>query len=232
MDSRDAPRGSWWRGGRQRLLSATAAAVLIAAGIVVLTVALLRQTPPPPGAASARSPGTATSPSAPPATGHDGKHRPEAAPRTMPASPPTRLSIPVIGVKTSLERLGLDGKGAMRTPEDPARAGWFTPGPAPGAKGPAVLAGHVTWNRARSVFFDLGSLRAGDHVYVDREDGTTARFTVTRTAQYAKDRFPSVEVYRNTDYAALRLITCAGTYRDHSYADNIVVYARLDTAGT
>ncbi|WP_239091494.1 class F sortase [Streptomyces sp. SID14478] len=148
----------------------------------------------------------------------------------MEASAPTRLSIPAIGVNTSLERLGLDKSRAMETPKNPAKAGWFTPGPTPGAKGPAVIAGHVTWNQTKSVFFNLARLRHGDHIAVQRNDGSTARFTVTRTEQYAKDHFPSIEVYRNIDYAGLRLITCAGTYRDHHYADNVVVYATLDPA--
>ncbi|MFD3479844.1 class F sortase [Streptomyces sp. NPDC058695] len=226
METRDTPRTSWWRGGRRRLLSATAAAVLLATGITALMIGLLRQTPAPPSAEPAHSSRTATSSPTPPAD--DAGHRPDTATTAMPSSPPTRLSIPAIDVKTSLERLGLDQHRAMQTPKDPARAGWFTPGPAPGAKGPAVLAGHVTWNQSRSVFFNLGRLHIGDHIYVDRKDGTTARFTVTRTEQYAKKQFPSLEVYRNINYAGLRLITCAGTYRDHRYADNIVVYARLD----
>lgn len=227
MESRDTPHvARWRRGGRQQALSATAAAALLIAGITALTIGLLRQTPAPPNAAPHRVP--VATPSTPATAVPDETPAPSAAAAVMASSPPTRLSIPTIGVKTSLERLGLDKNRAMQTPKNPDRAGWFTPGPTPGAKGPAVLAGHVTWNQKRSVFFDLARLHTGEHVYVEREDGSTARFTVTRTAQYAKNRFPSLDVYRNTDHAELRLITCAGDYRDHHYADNTVVYARLD----
>lgn len=92
-----------------------------------------------------------------------------------------------------------------------------------------MIAGHVTWNGAPGVFFGLGKLGPGDRISVRRADGRTADFTVERTALYPKDRFPTVEVYRNLDHAGLRLITCGGDYskEDSHYADNVVVYATL-----
>jgi hypothetical protein len=52
---------------------------------------------------------------------------------------------------------------------------------------------------------------------------------VTRTEQYPKSRFPSQEVYGDTDGAELRLITCGGSFDQaaRSYRDNLVVYARM-----
>jgi hypothetical protein len=83
------------------------------------------------------------------------------------------------------------------------------------------------------VFFRLAELKPGARIEVLRKDGKSAVFTVTKTAQYPKDRFPSIDVYRNLDHAGLRLITCAGDHlpADRRYADNVVVYARLSTAG-
>ncbi|MEV8309740.1 class F sortase [Streptomyces flavidovirens] len=139
------------------------------------------------------------------------------------------ICIPSLGVSSALEELGQQKDGAMETPVDPAKAGWYTPGPPPGAQGPAVIAGHVSWNGEPSVFHRLSSLKAGDRIEVDRADGKTAQFTVDRTAQYPKNRFPTVEVYKNIDHAGLRLITCGGQY-DRStryYSDNVVVFASL-----
>jgi sortase (surface protein transpeptidase) len=118
----------------------------------------------------------------------------------------------------------------METPNDPADAGWFTRGPTPGALGPAVIAGHVTWNGVHGVFYRLDTLRRGDQVTVTRNDGKTAVFTITRVAQFSKSRFPSKAVYGPIDHAGLRLITCGGTYdaAGHTYLDNVVVFARLD----
>lgn len=152
-----------------------------------------------------------------------------AAAPDMGKSVPRRISIPSLNVASSLEELGQQKGGAMETPRDPAKAGWYEPGPTPGAKGPAVIAGHVSWNGEPSVFHRLSSLKAGDNIEVDREDGKTARFTVDRVAQYPKNRFPTVEVYKNIDHAGLRLITCGGEFdtSERYYSDNVVVFASL-----
>jgi sortase (surface protein transpeptidase) len=124
--------------------------------------------------------------------------------------------------------LGLDD-GEMEVPQNPALAGWFSRGATPGALGPAVIAGHVTWNGAPAVFHRLGTRRRGDQVSVTRKDGKTAVFTVTRVAQYSKSRFPSKAVYGAIDHAGLRLITCGGTYdaARNRYLDNVIVFAKL-----
>ncbi|MFE9251765.1 class F sortase [Streptomyces sp. NPDC007088] len=215
-----------------------AVCVLLLAGGVALGAALLRQEPAPPrvpASAAGQAPGAPASPSAPsspraPGSGGTASAQDPAAPRpTAPVSPPTRLVIPSLRVSTSLERLALDENHVLGTPRDPDEAGWYARGAAPGARGPAVIAGHVTWNGKKAVFFDLARLRTGQRVEVRRSDGGTAVFSVTRITQYPKDRFPSLEVYGNTPDAQLRLITCGGEYsRDgHHYSDNVVVYARL-----
>ncbi|WP_307847497.1 class F sortase [Streptomyces sp. F63] len=145
------------------------------------------------------------------------------------ASRPQQISIPKLGVTSTLEKLNLGADGEMKTPRDPFKAGWYEPGPAPGAMGPAVIAGHVTWNGEPSVFHKLSTLKQGDRIEVAREDGRTAEFTVDRIGQYPKDKFPTVEVYRNLDHAGLRLITCGGEFSesDNRYSDNVVVFASL-----
>ena len=149
----------------------------------------------------------------------------------LPESDPVLISIPRIGVRSTLVELGLDSKRAMEVPRDPADAGWFSRGAAPGALGPAVIAGHVTWDGEPGVFYRLGKLRPGDRVEVTREDGMTAAFVVTRLARYPKERFPTRTVYGAIDHAGLRLITCGGAYDTsrYRYPDNVVVYARLES---
>ncbi|MBK3606237.1 class F sortase, partial [Streptomyces sp. MBT54] len=145
------------------------------------------------------------------------------------ASRPLSITIPAIDVTSPLEDLNLGKNRAMETPRDPDKAGWYTPGPTPGSMGPSVIAGHVTWDGDPAVFFKLTELDPGDRIHVRRADGSTAAFTVDRTAVYPKDEFPTVEVYRNLDHAGLRLITCGGEYSasNSRYADNVVVYATL-----
>lgn len=148
---------------------------------------------------------------------------------SMPKSVPQRLSIPSLQVSSTLETLGQHKNGAMETPRDPDKAGWYQPGPTPGSQGPAVIAGHVSWNGKPSVFEKLSTMKAGDTIEVARQDGKTAKFTVDRVAQYPKNKFPTVEVYKNIDRAGLRLITCGGQYDQgrHYFPDNVVVFASL-----
>jgi sortase (surface protein transpeptidase) len=119
----------------------------------------------------------------------------------------------------------------MQVPTNPDMAGWYKLGPTPGELGPAVIAGHVTWN-GPAVFFRLGSLRRGDKIQVVRGDGVTAVFEVADVRSYPKVRFPTRAVFGTIDYAGLRLITCGGTYDSstHRYLDNLVVFARLVAA--
>ncbi|WP_448627244.1 class F sortase [Geodermatophilus sp. URMC 64] len=142
---------------------------------------------------------------------------------------PLRVQVPALGVDSPLPPLGVDAAGALVPPGDPAQAGWFAAGPVPGDAGPAVLAGHVDSSRGPGVFFRLAELAPGDEVRVQRADGTTARFTVTRVARYPKTAFPTAEVYGPTPDAELRLITCGGAFDRvrRSYLDNVVVWARL-----
>ena len=222
---------------RAGALRGVSAAALARAGVLLLLAALTRPSPPPtvavapPPVSATPSPGSsaepARSPSPAPVASTDVRDR--VSGRLLPESAPRTVAIPKIGVRSRLVALGLDGRGELEVPQDPARVGWFFRGAAPGALGPAVLAGHVTWNGAPGVFNALGALRRGDQILVTRDDGRTAVFTVTRLARYAKSRFPTDAVYGPVDHAGLRLITCGGTYdaSRHRYLDNVVVFARM-----
>jgi sortase (surface protein transpeptidase) len=142
---------------------------------------------------------------------------------------PTRVRVPAIAVDSDLVRLGVDADRVLVPPTDFATAGWFAEGPAPGATGPAVLAGHVDSTAGPAVFFRLRELAPGDEVLVDRADGSTVRFEVTSVDRYPKDAFPTDQVYGPTPRAELRLITCGGEFDagERSYRDNVVVTAVL-----
>ena len=155
--------------------------------------------------------------------------------RPLPVSNPVVLSIPAIGVHSSLLQLGLTAQGALQVPPVGPhydQAGWYRNSPAPGSVGPAVIVGHVDSARSGpSVFFRLASLRPHDTVLVDRADGTVAVFAVDAVRRYHKTAFPSQVVYGDTRGAALRLITCGGSFdrQDGHYRDNVVVFASLVT---
>ncbi|MGW6732460.1 class F sortase [Streptomyces sp. NPDC055013] len=144
-------------------------------------------------------------------------------------SVPQKVTIPSLGVSSTLETLRQNADGAMTTPKNPDLAGWYEPGPTPGSQGPAVIAGHVTWDGADAVFKGLDQMSAGDTVEVTREDGKTATFTVDRVEEYEKAKFPTLEVYKNVDHAGLRLVTCGGQFDAdrHYYPNNVVVFATM-----
>ena len=143
------------------------------------------------------------------------------------ASAPVRVRVPAIGVDSPLAVLDVDDAGTLVPPADFARAGWFAAGTVPGDVGPSVIAGHVDSRDGPAVFFRLAELAPGDEILVERADGTTVRFTVSRTDRYPKDAFPTADIYGPTPRAELRLITCGGEFDAdrRSYRDNVVVTA-------
>jgi hypothetical protein len=147
--------------------------------------------------------------------------------RSAQVSPPVTLTIPSIGVQTSLIRLGLAADGTLQVPQSTAVAGWYTGSPRPGAVGSAVIAGHIDSRTGPGVFFRLSLLRPGDRVYVRRADGTLAVFRVTAVRQFSKDGFPTSAVYGPTPDPEVRLITCGGTFDPQlgSYLSNTIVSA-------
>ena len=147
--------------------------------------------------------------------------------RSARVSLPVTLTIPSIGVQTSLIRLGLTASGALQVPQSTAVAGWYTGSPRPGAVGSAVIAGHIDSRTGPGFFFRLSSLRPGDRVYVRRADGTLAVFRVTAVREFPKDSFPTSAVYGPAPDPEVRLITCGGTFdpQTGSYLSNTIVYA-------
>lgn len=148
-------------------------------------------------------------------------------------SVPVSLDVPSIGIHgASLVQLGLASDGSIQVPPlgPGSPAGWFTGSPTPGSLGPSVILGHVDSATAGpAIFFALGRLRPGDTAAVTRTDHVVAVFEIDSVEQYPKSGFPTLAVFGNTNRAALRLITCGGTFNPAtgSYESNIVVYAHL-----
>ncbi|MGZ4615389.1 MAG: class F sortase [Actinomycetes bacterium] len=153
--------------------------------------------------------------------------RPVGAQLVAAGAVPTSLRISAIGVRAKVEPLRLDRSGRLRPPRDPADAGWWVGGPAPGDLGAAVLAGHLDSRTGPALFWRLARLRAGDRVRVVRRDGRTASFTVDSVRVFPAADFPTRLVYGPSPDRALRLITCGGSFdRVHGhYLDNVVVFA-------
>ena len=145
---------------------------------------------------------------------------------------PVSVDIPAIGVDSKLLRLGLNSDGTIQVPPlttSADEAAWYKYSATPGQIGASVIEGHVDGHHGPAVFFRLGALRPGDTVDVTLADGVTAIFRVTGVREYLKSNFPAKSIYGATGYAALRLITCGGTfdYATGHYLSSTVVFASL-----
>jgi Sortase domain len=240
-------------GRRVRPVAAVSAVLLVLAGVVALVVGVSAQHHAPQPPASAASPAAGTRSAAPsgdadapvpaPAPGSaapattdpagPSSAAPSAAPSsTLPASDPVHLDAPSIGVHSDLLQLGLNPDNTVQVPPlaKDSKAGWYRYSPTPGEVGPSVILGHVdSAEYGAGVFFKLGALAPGATVSVTRADATVVTFRVDRVVRYAKDQFPTLDVYGNTPDPQLRLITCGGAFdpKARSYLDNIVVYASM-----
>ncbi|MEU6976282.1 MULTISPECIES: class F sortase [unclassified Streptomyces] len=155
----------------------------------------------------------------------------DAAADPLPPSQPLRMRIPEIDVDTPLTALGLDSSGSLEVPpaSDRNLAGWYEDGTRPGAKGTAIVAGHVDNDRGPAVFYALGALKKGHRVEVLRQDGRTAVFTIDAVEVYDKDHFPDAKVYGEADRAEIRVITCGGGFSKKAggYQGNVVAFGHL-----
>ncbi|MDH6215968.1 class F sortase [Streptomyces pseudovenezuelae] len=159
-----------------------------------------------------------------------------------PASPlgdalPQRVDIPELGVQAPVVARGLDGQGAIDPPpfDQAGVVGWYAAGAAPGAKGAALLVGHVDTETRPAVFYKLSALKPGETIRVIRADGKVAEFTVDDVQVLNRTGFDAQQAYgqRESGRAELRLITCGGTFdrTSRSYTANVIVSAYLTGTG-
>jgi len=150
-------------------------------------------------------------------------------------SVPVSISIPAIGVDTTLLRLGDSSDGSMAVPDlatSDQLADWYKYSPTPGQLGASVILGHLDGYSRPAVFFRLGALVPGDRIDVSLTDGVTAVFRVTGVREYLKSTYPAGLIYTAHGYAGLRLITCGGgfDYSTGHYLSAVVVFAVLESS--
>ena len=214
-DSQFAPAPPPPGRARIRLAGLTGTALLFGGAAAIAVAVLAQQHAPSPAAAAAGTVGPA-------------------APRepSLRRSSPVSVTIPAIGVRSPLLRLGLNPDGTMAVPDlatSADEAAWYKYSVTPGQIGTAVIEGHVDSEVGPAVFFRLGALRPGDHIDVALADGMTAVFRVTGVREYTKIDFPTEMIYGPTHYSSLRLVTCGGTfdYATGHYLGSVVVFASL-----
>ncbi|MFH8793330.1 class F sortase [Streptomyces sp. NPDC017941] len=157
-----------------------------------------------------------------------GSAAPAGSDRSAGRAAPVHVSVPSIGVRSPLMRLGLNADRTVEVPppDKGMTAGWYTGGAVPGERGAAVIIGHNDTRFGRAVFHDLKKVRAGADIAVRDSRGKTVHFEVTGTETVDKQAFPTKKVYGSTRSRALRLITCDGAFDAQGHpVDNLIVYA-------
>lgn len=142
---------------------------------------------------------------------------------------PTFIEIPAIGVAATIENVGRIENGQMGVPSEMDVVGWFEPGPLPGERGNAVMAGHVDSKTGPAVFYKLDRLQKGDEIIIKSSDGQSKVFVVTGMETYDRKNAPVEDIFGFSYSSNLNLITCTGDFnrKDNTHEERLVVYSVL-----
>lgn len=142
-------------------------------------------------------------------------------------STPVLVEVPGLGISAPVVPVGRAASGNMAVPDSYDDAGWYRLGPVPGARGNAVVAGHLDDGRGNeAVFAPLRNARVGDRVYVVDSEGNRIPFSVREVRLVRYDDPPLQEIFGATDKYRLNLITCDGTWDSarKMYDERLVVF--------
>jgi sortase (surface protein transpeptidase) len=141
---------------------------------------------------------------------------------------PVRLVVPALGVDTVVDPVGVEPDGQMTIPAEVDRVGWYRFGPAPGAAGSAVIAGHVDdREQGLGAMAPLREAEVGAEVVVTDAAGTAQLWYVVSRELIQKQVLPLDRLFARDGPPRLTLITCGGPFLPEfgSYRDNVVVVA-------
>ncbi len=143
--------------------------------------------------------------------------------------PGYQVSIPRLGVSSTLQSLGLNADKTIQVPSlaDPMQAGVYANGPMPGQVGPAVVLAHVNAGGKPGFGAGFHALRAGDVIDFSTPTGPVV-YRVTEVQTVPKDRYPTARVFSDTPTPTLRLITCGPGPLDasgHNFVAQTIVFA-------
>ncbi len=143
---------------------------------------------------------------------------------------PVMLTIPKLGIKTTVEQVGLTENKEMDVPSTDTTVAWYSLGKRPGEQGSAVVAGHFDARvGGPGIFFGLSELQPGDRIYIADIKGKQHVFEVIGVVIYSDEAFPTKTVFGDKTAERLNLITCEGSFDQGSgeYTERLVVYSEL-----
>lgn len=145
---------------------------------------------------------------------------------------PQLLTINKIGVNARVRRLGVSPSNILKAPANIFDVGWYDASAKPGEDGTTVMDGHVSGPTKRGVFHNIGSLKAGDNIEIERGDGQIFSYMVVDTKVYDNNKVDMAKVMTTAipGKPGLNLITCTGRFnvRTNTYEQRVVVFAVQD----
>lgn len=158
-------------------------------------------------------------------------------PSSDPGQIPVAIRIRDAGVDAEIERQQIVD-GQMLDPTGPWVVAWYEQSARAGEVGNFLASGHVDyWGVGPSVFKDVANLSEGALIEVIGKGGTTYTYEVEYVRQIelatvTVDELNSPELVGRTDYAAISLITCGGTfdYERGEYLFRDLIRGRLVSA--
>lgn len=148
------------------------------------------------------------------------------------ADMPRYISIPDINVFARVKHTGIDDQGAVDSPSNIYDVSWYNGGAKPGdAIGSSLLLGHVQGWSAPGVFKNIDKLENGARYTVEKGNGETLTYEVTRTAEYTLDSINMAQILSAEEPGEhdMKLMTCSGSFdaSTDSYNSRYVVYAKI-----
>lgn len=141
------------------------------------------------------------------------------------------ISIPRLGVRAPVARLGLDRFGRLDVPQDTTTVAWHPAYTAlPGEGGATFLVAHFEYRGVPGVFGRLFTMRAGDEIEIVMADGASLRYRVTSTTDYALGAIDMGAILQGREgMESVTLMTCSGPANEGEYAFRTVVLAERVT---
>lgn len=154
-----------------------------------------------------------------------------------PGQVPVAIRIPDAGVDAEVERQQIVD-GQMLDPTGPWVVAWYESSARAGEIGNMLGSGHVDyWGVGPSVFYTVANLSEGALIEVVGRGGTVYTYEVEyvrqiELASITVEELNSPELVGRTDYAAITLITCGGTfdYERGEYLYRDIIRGRLVSA--
>lgn len=152
--------------------------------------------------------------------------------QAVPPPPPRpvevqHVAIATLDVNAATARYGVDRFGRLDVPQDDQTIGWHPEySDTPGEGGATFLAAHFQFAGRPGVFNKISGLRSGDEITVTLTDGSSHRYRVDSTVDYALGAIDMGAIlHGRANMESITLMTCSGPANEGEYPLRTVVLA-------